>query len=48
MCKYVIIIYVFTHYALCKDINLFEYPLSADLISISELGPKKVIVGILI
>lgn len=48
MCEYMIIVYVFTHYALCKDINLFEHSLSDDLISISGLGPKTVILGILI
>ena len=37
----VIIIHVFMHYALCKDINFIESPPSVELIGISELGPKK-------
>lgn len=45
----VIIIHMFMHYALCKDINFFESPPSVELIGISELGPKiKVIIGIMI
>ena len=47
----VIIIHVFMHYALCKDINFIESPPSVELIGISELGPKKkkkkVIIGIM-
>ena len=37
----VIIIHVFMHYALCKDINFIESPPSVELIGISELGQKK-------
>lgn len=37
----VIIIDMFTHPALCKDINLCGPSPSADLIGISELGPGK-------
>lgn len=37
----VIVIDMFTHSALCKDINLSEPSPSADLISISELGQQK-------
>ena len=46
----VIIIHVFMHYALCKDINFIESPPSVELIGISELGQKKkkkVIIGII-
>ena len=44
----VIIIHLFMHYALYKDINFVESPPSVELIGISELSPKKVIIGIMV
>lgn len=45
----VIIIYMFIHCASCKDIDLCEPSVSADLVSISEVGQeKKVMLGIMI